>query len=92
MAEARTHLVTRSPLELLLESDQSGGTQHHNDTVSNVSKHDSEEEGEGDDRKESRIDLLIRRNTVRVDDGLESGGKLVRRVESRWILERSALV
>lgn len=57
-----------------------------------VSEHDGEEEGEGDDGEQSGVDLLVRANTVGVDDGLEAFGKLVRAVERRGILGRSKLV
>jgi hypothetical protein len=55
--------------------------------MTNVTKHDSEEEGESDDCKESRIDFLVGSDTVRVDDSLESRGELVGRVECRWVFE-----
>lgn len=50
--------------------------------MSNIAKHDSEQEREGDNSKESRVDLLVRRDTVTVHDSLESFRKLVRAQES----------
>ena len=57
-----------------------------------ISKHNGEEEGEGDDREQAGVDLLVRRDTIRVDDGLEALGELVRAVERRRVLVRAQLV
>jgi hypothetical protein len=60
--------------------------------VSDVSEHDGEEEGEGDDGEESRVDLLVRGDSVRVDNGLESSRELVRAVERGRVLGAAKLV
>lgn len=43
----------------------------------NVSEHNTEEEREGDARKESRVNLLVARDTVGVNDFLESPSEIV---------------
>lgn len=60
--------------------------------MSDVSEHDGEEEGEGDDGEESRVDLLVRGDSVRVDNGLESSRELVRAVERGRVLGAAKLV
>lgn len=57
--------------------------------MSDITKHDSKEEREGDDSEETRVDLLVRTNTVRVDDGLESRRELVGAMEGGRVFVRS---
>jgi hypothetical protein len=45
--------------------------------MSNVTEHDSKQEGERDDCKQPRVDLLIRCDPVCVHDRLERPGELV---------------
>lgn len=85
-------LVAGPLLESLLDENQARRSEHHKETMSNVTKHDSEKERERDDRKQSRVDLLVRSNTVRIDDGLHSLGHLVRTMERGGVLVRTKLV
>jgi hypothetical protein len=52
--------------------------------VSNIAEHDRKQEREGDDGKEARVDLLVRRDAVRVHDRLEALRELVRPMERGW--------
>lgn len=76
-----THLAeigfTQAPL---IENHVNRGTED-DEAMTDVTKHDCEEEWECDDRKESRIDFLILRDTITVHDGLESLSKLVSPME-----------
>ena len=49
--------------------------------MANVAEHDSEQERERDDGKQTRVHLLVRRDTVGIHDGLEALGELVRTME-----------
>ena len=60
--------------------------------VSNVTEHDREQEREGDHGKEARVDLLVRRDTVRIHDCLEALRKLVRSMERRRCPVRAQLM
>lgn len=50
-----------------------------------VTKHDTEEEGEGDDGVQSWIGLSICRYAIGIDQILETPSEFVGPVESRWI-------
>lgn len=56
--------------------------------MSNITEHDGEEEREGDYCKQSRVDFLIRRDTITVHDSLETLRELVGAMESRGRLAR----
>lgn len=60
--------------------------------MSNVAKHDGEQERERDDGEQAGVDLLVRTDTVRVDDVLETFGELVGPVKGRGRLGRAELV
>ena len=63
------------PLLLLVDHEESKCSKTN--SVSNVTEHDTEHEGEGNDSKDSGVDLLVARDTIGINDGLETGGKLV---------------
>lgn len=56
--------------------------------MTNVTEHDSEEEGERNNRKQSRVDLLIFGDTITIHNGLEGFSELVRSHERGWSLVR----
>jgi hypothetical protein len=60
--------------------------------MSNVAKHDGEQERERDDGEQAGVDFLVRADTVRIDDVLEAFRELVGPVESRRRLGRAELV
>lgn len=60
--------------------------------MSNVAKHDGEQERERDDGEQAGVDFLVRADTVRVDNVLEAFCELVGPVESRRRLSRAELV
>ena len=60
--------------------------------MTNITEHDSEQEREGDDSEQTRIDFLIRRDTVGIHDGLEALGELVRTMERGGRAIRAQLV
>lgn len=53
-------------------------------TVANISEHDCEEERERNDRKKSRVNLLVLADTVAIHDGLEGFGEFIGPVERGW--------
>ena len=91
--EKRAYLASGALLaKLLLEPDERRGAGGHEDAVADVAEHDGEQERERDDSEQSRVDLLVRADAVRVDDRLEALGELVRAVERRRVLGRAQLV
>ena len=84
-----THLaqILFRPCSFSNNHEQSG--EKDNETMSNVTEHDREQERERDHSEESRVDLLIRRDTVAVHNVLEPFGELVCAVESGWCLVRA---
>lgn len=70
-------------LEGLLPVDHGQRGKEHDDSVSEVTKHDSEEEREGNNGRQGRVDLLVCCGTISIDDGLESLGELVC-LQVRW--------
>ena len=76
-------LVQARARELALEPDHGAGREGHEHAVAHVAKHDGEEEGEGDDRVQARVRLLVRRDAVCVHDRLEALGELVRALVRR---------
>lgn len=77
--------------QLPLVEDHDGSGEEGENSVTEVAEHDGEEEGEGGDGEETRVDLLVRRDAVRVDDGLEGLGEGRGAVESRRRLVRLEL-
>lgn len=77
--------------ELLLPEAHVRSDGEGEEAVSEVSKHDGKQEREGDDGEQSRVDLLVGGDTVRVDNGLERLGEHGRSVERRRRLVRSKL-
>lgn len=58
----------------------------------NVTEHDREQEWEGGHSGQTRIDFLVRSNTIIVHNILEDFGKLVDAMERRWSLVGSDFV
>ena len=52
--------------------------------MSNISKHDAEQEWECDHCKNARIDFFVGRDTVGIDYLLEHPGELVHSEKTRW--------
>lgn len=46
--------------------------------MADITEHHTEQEGESHDREDSRVDFLVHRNTVGVDDLLEDISKVIR--------------
>jgi len=63
--------------EALLEEDEQTTDESDNATVTNITVHDTEEEGEENDGEETRVELTILGETVGVDNSLEGLGELV---------------
>ena len=80
----QTHLAQIALRQLALKQDHRQCSEESDKTVTDVAEHDCEQEGERNDSKQARVDLLVRRYTVGVHDGLETFSKLVRAVERRW--------
>mmetsp|Transcript_59342 Transcript_59342/g.145717 ORF Transcript_59342/g.145717 Transcript_59342/m.145717 type:complete len:215 (-) Transcript_59342:1069-1713(-) len=72
LVERAEHLVGSEVRELLLEIAQQPASERHHDPVTDITEHDTEEEGEGDDREDGGVELLVPRGTVRVDDRLRA--------------------
>ena len=92
MYQRTTDLAQVALAQLLLEHDHEGGGQEDDEAVTNVTKHDSEQEGESDDGEETRIDFLVSRDTIAVHDRLERLRELVRALKCRRLLAGSQLV
>ena len=69
--------LERDLLEGLLPVDHGEGGAKHDNGVTEITEHDSEEEGESDNDGDSGVDFLVGSSTVGVDNGLESLGELV---------------
>ena len=61
---------------LLTEHHPDGNSKEHS-TVADIAEHDTEEEGEDRDSIEGRVDFLVPRHTISVDDLLERHGELI---------------
>ena len=59
--------------------------------MTNITKHDSEQEGEDGNGKESRVDLLVSWNTVSVNDLLEGSSEVISFEVSWWFFEGGRL-
>ena len=84
---ARTHTHTHTHLAFLLVAHERvlfvhhpGGDHGHENTVAHIAEHDGEKEGETDDREQRRVHLLVRGDTVRVNDVLCGGRREMREV------------
>lgn len=79
-----THLASETLGILPLQIDQSGSRRCHDQTVTDIAEHDGEKERKSDDSEETRVDFLVRCDTVGIDDRLKTFGKFVGTVESGW--------
>ena len=70
-------LIKFGAQQLLFEKDHCTSSQGHQSTMTEITKHDGEEEGECNNRVQSRINLGVLRNTIGVDNGLEGFRELV---------------
>ena len=80
VAAAKNHsedLVEWLSLQVRLEVDQERGEDRHDEAVTNIPVHDTEQIRERDDREHAWVDLLVARGGVRVDDPLEARSELV---------------
>lgn len=88
-----THDLAHATLDQrLLPQDHVRRSSDNDHTMSNITKHDGEQEREGDDSEQTRVDLLIRSNPIRVHYGLEAFGELVGAMECRRCLVGVQLV
>ena len=72
--------VLLASLQWLLPVDHGDSSKSHDESVSEIAEHDGEEEWEGDDGREARIDFLVFGSSISVDDGLEAEREFVRLV------------
>lgn len=76
-------LILLGAHEGLLPVDHGAGGSSHDETVTEITKHDGEQEGESNNCGQTRVDFGVLGSTVGVDDGLEtkseSVGLVVRR-------------
>ena len=75
-------------LNFLLENNKEKGRKEHDNSVSCITEHECEDEGESDDCPRSRIDFSVIGNTVRIHNVLEPLSELVDSVEG-WGCFRS---
>ena len=66
-----------------LAQDHKNASKEDDDTVADVPEHDCEQEWEGNDSEETRVDFLVRCDTITIHYSLETLGKLIRALE-RW--------
>src|SRR5258708_4514517 len=80
------------PRNFLLKNDHTERGERRDEPVSQISKHDCEQEWECNHSKQCRINFLVRSNPIRIDDRLEALRELVRTVERRWLAVRTNLL
>ncbi len=78
------HLAQVLPQHILLVLQHPRREDEHQQAVANVTEHDSEEEGEGDDGEDSGVGLLVPRHTVCIHDVLKRLREFVRPEVRRW--------
>ncbi len=66
---------------LLFRENEPESESEHDATVAGIAEHDREQEWEGSDGENGRIDFTVRVHSVRVDQVLKSGRILVCSVE-----------
>ena len=91
--EERSNDLSQIGLRPLPLSDDHPQRRHEDDeAVPDVAEHDCEQERERDHRKQTGVDLLVRCNTIRIHDRLETFGEFVRSDERRGRPVRPQLV
>lgn len=70
-------------LKFLLVQDEVQCKEQHQETVTSIAKHDSEQEGEGDKREQTRVYFTVSSNTIGINDTLETFSELIGTME-RW--------
>lgn len=88
----RTNLGQTSGSNRFLEQNHSETRQSNENTMTNITEHHTKQERECDDGKKTRVDFLIRRDTIGVNDGLETFGEAIGAVIGRRGLGRWNLV
>mmetsp|Transcript_36105 Transcript_36105/g.66721 ORF Transcript_36105/g.66721 Transcript_36105/m.66721 type:complete len:305 (-) Transcript_36105:767-1681(-) len=91
-----THLSTTFLLkEAFFKYEEEAGSQEQGPAMPHVAVHDTEDKRESRTREQTRVDLLILRDTVCVDDALvdacevvrlEIGGRIAVSLPERWII------
>lgn len=61
----------------VLGEDHSQGKKKHEQSMTHITKHHSEEKGECDDGVGSRVDFPVSAHTIGIHNALEAGGKAV---------------
>ena len=85
-------LILLSALQGLLPVDHGGCGESHDGTVTKITEHDGEQEREGDDGRQTRVDFGVLGSTICVNDGLETDGEFVGLVVGGWRLGSLDLV
>jgi glucose-6-phosphate isomerase len=73
-------------MQSVFEEHHEEGEQKHEDAVTGITEHDSEQEGECDNREDSWVDFPVAGDTVSIDNSLETAEKFVCSVVSWWLL------
>lgn len=92
LEERSKHFSNINLLDLLLVENHRRCGQSDEDTMAQITEHDSEQEGECHNGEQARIDFLIGSNAIAIDDGLEAFRELVDTVESWGLLCRVKLL
>jgi len=77
-------------LQLVVEHGEDEASEEDERSMTVITEHHSEEEGEGDDGERSGVGFSVRGDTVHVGDHLEGGGHFVRLEVSRRIQDDAA--
>lgn len=87
-----TYLVQLSPCQLPFHNNHYQRREQNDEAMPNVTEHNSEQERESDDSKETGVDFLVGRDTIAVHDTLETSREFVRSVEGWRLLICTQLV
>lgn len=77
-------------LQLVVEQSEDEAKEEDDRSMTVITEHHSEEEGEGDDGERSGVGFSVRGDTIHVGDHLEGGGHLVRLEVSRRVQDDAA--
>jgi hypothetical protein len=75
--------------QFLFVQNQVQSKKQHQQTVTRITKHDSEQEGESNESEKTRIDLTVSSNAIGIDDTLETFCELVSAMEGWRLLASS---
>lgn len=88
----KTYLAEVRFAKLTLRQNHVQRSKENNKAVTDITKHDCEQEREGNNSEQAWVDFLIGRNPIAVHNGLEAFRKLVSAGECWWRLAGTELM